>query len=123
MYEVIIRSSFETTHALSHYRGSDELPHTHRFACEVAFASSRLDPSGCAVDFADADAALEPLLKELSAAPVHEHPDFRGESPSAETIARWIFRRLAPNLSGKGCRVARVTVWEDERHGASYAEP
>lgn len=122
MFEVSVRQSFEATHALRGSCGADEPPHAHRFRCEVTIAAEALDDAGCAVDFAEADVALARAIAPFEGRALHESPPFSKESPSAENIARYLFRVLSESLRGEGRRVARVTVWEDGGHSATYFE-
>ena len=122
MYEVTVKKSFEATHALRNYRGGEEAPHAHRFTCEVQIASMVLDAAGCAVDFCEVDAALERALGPLAGASINAAEPFARVSPSAENIARHLYREMARALATGTRRVARVTVWEDAEHSASYSE-
>jgi len=122
MFEVRVQKAFEATHALRHYQGGDEEPHAHRFRCEATIAAPALDPSGCAIDFADVDEAFDRAVAPLAGRPLHDHAQFAGVSPSTENIARLIYRTLSAALDDSTRHVARVTVWEDDDHAATYFE-
>lgn len=72
--------------------------HGHSFRIEV-HVQGELDPAlGWVMDFADLKAAFAPLFEQLD----HRYlNDIEGlENPTSEMLARWIFRRLAPQLAG-----------------------
>lgn len=120
MFTVTVKVSFKATHALRGYYGKDELPHSHEWQIAVAIDSLRLDESGCAVDFAEVDRVLAELIQPMSDRSLNSLPAFKYESPSAENIARHVYRELSKVLNSCSCNVTCVTVWEDENHSASY---
>ena len=122
MFEVTVRKSFEASHALSNYRSGNEEPHEHQWECAVTIAATKLDPAGCAIDFAWVDKALERVLAPISQKTLHETELFAQKSPSAENIAHYIYRSLAENINNESQRITRVTIWEDPDHSASYFE-
>jgi len=87
--------------------------HGHSFRIEV-HVQGELDPAlGWVMDFADLKAAFAPLFEQLD----HRYlNDIEGlENPTSEMLARWIFQRLAPKLSG----LEKVMVHETCTSGAS----
>lgn len=87
--------------------------HGHSFRIEV-HVQGELDPAlGWVMDFADLKAAFAPLFEQLD----HRYlNDIEGlENPTSEMLARWIFQRLAPKLSG----LDKVVVHETCTSGAS----
>lgn len=122
MFEIRVQRTFEATHALHNYRGGVETPHAHRFRCEATIASATLDSAGCAIDFSAVDEAFGSAVAPLVDRPLHDHELFAGTSPSAENIARLLYRSLSAALDDSTRRVARVTVWEDDNHSAAYFE-
>lgn len=122
MFEVTVTKEFEATHALQGYRGANEAPHSHRWRLKASIASGTLDCAGCAIDFASVDEAISKAIAPLVESPLHENPIFAGVSPSAENVARHIYKVLSASLDDSTRRVARVVVWEDELHAASYFE-
>ena len=122
MFEIRVQRTFEATHALRNYRGGDEPPHAHRFRCEATIASPTLDGAGCAIDFTDVDLAFDRAVAPLANRPLHDLPPFADASPSAENIARLLYRTLSAALDDSTRHVTRVTVWEDDNHSAAYFE-
>ncbi|MFH0799040.1 MAG: 6-carboxytetrahydropterin synthase [Pseudomonadota bacterium] len=120
MFEVTVTKRFRATHALGNYRGKDERPHEHEWRCDVILEAESLDASGCAADFAEVDAAIDAILAPISGNDLNR--TFAGESPSAENVSKFIFRRMSAAMNGAARRVVRVTTWEDADHSASYFE-
>ncbi len=70
--------------------------HGHSFRVRVC-VSGDVDPhTGWVVDFADIKAAFDPIYKQLD----HYYlNDIEGlENPTSENIARWIWKKLKPDL-------------------------
>ena len=122
MFEISVKRAFTASHALLKDGLRVEEPHEHRFECEAVFTGDGLDEIGVAMDFRVVDEALSEVLAPLNDAGLNGKELLPGMSPSAENLALFIFRGLAETLAGKDARLARVTVWEDRWHGATYFE-
>ena len=88
--------------------------HGHSFRIEIHI-SGDVDPElGWVMDFADVEAACEPVHGELD----HRYlNDIEGlENPTSEVIARWIWARLKPALPG----LSEVKLWETCTAGCVY---
>lgn len=88
---------FEAAHALPRHPGKCRRPHGHSYRLIVTVVRT-LDPeSGLAVDFADLKAVVRSeVVDRLD----HENLNDIIENPTAEEIARWIWRRLEGPLLG-----------------------
>lgn len=120
-------------HRLLDYQGKCQYLHGHNALVEIEITSSDLDHRGMVVDFSDIKEKLKPwvddaldhkmlLRRDDPLVPILEA---QGESfvaldenPTAENIARLIFRK-ARSL---GLPVAKVTLWETPNSFAVYAE-
>ena len=105
----------EAAHRLPHVPAGHKCArlHGHSFRIEV-HVQGELDPAlGWVMDFADLKAAFAPLFEQLD----HRYlNDIEGlENPTSEMLARWIFQRLAPRITG----LDRVMVHETCTSGAS----
>jgi 6-pyruvoyltetrahydropterin/6-carboxytetrahydropterin synthase len=105
----------EAAHRLPHVPAGHKCArlHGHSFRIEV-HVQGELDPAlGWVMDFADLKAAFAPLFEQLD----HRYlNDIEGlENPTSEMLARWIFQRLAPRITG----LDRVVVHETCTSGAS----
>jgi len=88
--------------------------HGHSFKIEV-HVSGEVDPAaGWVHDFADLSAAFAPLYARLDH---HYLNDIDGlENPTSENLAIWIWKELAPSLSG----LSKIVVRETCTSGCSY---
>lgn len=78
--------------------------HGHNYRVEVV-VSGRLDPRGFVMDFAEMDAAIMPIVKEVDHRLLNEIAGL--ENPTAEIIANWFFQRI------NGCESVRVYENDD----------
>jgi 6-pyruvoyltetrahydropterin/6-carboxytetrahydropterin synthase len=77
--------------------------HGHNYRLEVV-VSGKLDPRGFVMDFAELDAEIMPIIKEVDHRLLNEIEGL--ENPTAEVIANWFFQRI------EGC--ASVRVYEND---------
>lgn len=120
MFEIKIEKSFDAAHALSRNDRKVENPHLHTWKCEACIRTAKLDDSGCAIDFVEADRRIDGVLDEMSGKNIADLPHFRNMSTSTENIAKYIFDELSKAFDDENARLSRVTIWEDEHHSASY---
>jgi 6-pyruvoyltetrahydropterin/6-carboxytetrahydropterin synthase len=78
--------------------------HGHNYRIEVV-VSGKLDPRGFVMDFAEMDAEIMPMIKEVDHRLLNEIEGL--ENPTAEIIASWFFQRI------KGCESVRVYENDD----------
>jgi 6-pyruvoyltetrahydropterin/6-carboxytetrahydropterin synthase len=78
--------------------------HGHNYRVEVV-VSGKLDPRGFVMDFAEMDAAIMPMIKEVDHRLLNEIEGL--ENPTAEIIASWFFQRI------EGCESVRVYENDD----------
>ena len=118
MYTVKVRSHFSSAHKLRGYKGKCEDLHGHNWRVEVAVSSDKLDEIGMVVDFAELKKAVNECISELDHKDLNELEYFRKFNPTSENIARYIYAKLAPGISGADVR--EVTVWETDTSSATY---
>lgn len=101
---------FESAHRLP------KLPPTHK--CSnlhghnyriVVYAAGELDERGFVMDFAELDAIVDPLIKQVDHRTLNDIPGL--ENPTAELIAAWFLERIPA--------ASRVRVYETDE---CYAE-
>ena len=119
MFEISVKRRFRASHALKGPRGYIEEPHEHEWICEITLASTEVDDAGMLADFREVDAVIDTALAPFEGGALHEAEHLLNTSPSAENVARLIYGELKKSLVEK---LARVTVWEDADHSASYYE-
>jgi len=120
-YEVIVRDTFCSAHALRHYYGATEPLHGHNYWVDVVVRGKRLQNKvKYLVDFVALQKILSGIVKPLDHINLNDYPPFDRENPSAENLARFIGMELKKKWKEKGARIASVTVWETERTGARF---
>ena len=121
-------------HRLLDYAGKCRHLHGHNGRAVVTLEAPALDALGMVVDFSEVKRVLgrwiddhldhrmllhrdDPIIPEL----VRQNEPFvtLDVNPTAENIARLIFREAARN----GLPVVEVTLWETENSFATYREP
>jgi 6-pyruvoyltetrahydropterin/6-carboxytetrahydropterin synthase len=113
MYTLIVRSSFEASHCIPGHSGKCAQLHGHTYRVEAEFTGGCLNDIGMLEDFGDLRKVLEDVL------PDHRHlNDVMDVTPTAENLARWIFRQVAD----RGLPITSLTVWETDRYGCRYTE-
>ena len=123
-WEVIVRRSFSSAHALRHYYGRTEPLHGHNFKVEVVVRGKRLkNKVKYLTDFVALQKALSGIVKPMDHVNLNAFPPFDRENPSAENLARFIGVELRRRWKDPGVRVASVTVWETDSCAARYYPP
>lgn len=88
--------------------------HGHSFKLEI-FVSGPVDPAtGWVMDFADLDAAFEPIRIQLDHRYLNDIPGL--ENPTSENFAQWVWHRLKPIVPG----LNKIVVMETHRSGCVY---
>ncbi len=121
VYYLTVKTEFAAAHQLRGYRGKCENLHGHNWKIEVIVKGPDLDKIGMLVDFTEVKAWLRTLIDEqLDHRNLNDLPEFQALNPSAENIAKYLFDGLG-NRVPQGVSVDRVTVYETDRCGATYA--
>lgn len=123
MYVLRVRERFEAAHHLRSYRGRPEPAHGHSWTVEVVLESRELDDEGMAVDFVAVKAALAELVAPFHHNDINTVPPFDELTPTAENLARWLYRKLEKRTEtarGERARISEVTVWEGPDCAAAY---
>lgn len=122
MYEILIKSDFSGAHNLKGYRGKCEKLHGHNWLIEAKFERDNLDDIGIAVDFKVLKRKLKTVLKKLDHTYLNKLTAFKIKNPSAENIARYIYKALQKSIKAKDLSVKSVSVWESNTSRATYYE-
>lgn len=121
MWGVIVRETFSAAHFLKEYRGKCERVHGHNYVVEVQIEGESLNEIGLLMDFNEVKEILKEITGPLDHSLLNKLPVFQEVNPTAENIARHIFRELKARLPSH-LRVVRVTVWENENTAGYYHE-
>jgi len=122
MWELTIRNDFSAAHQLRNYDGKCEQIHGHNWDVELVFRCGELDARGIAMDFKDLQTIAHQVLEQLDHTLLNETPPFTVENPSAENVARHIYREIACRLLNRPCAIWKVVVHENPRSAAAYME-
>lgn len=117
MFEIKVEGHFSSAHHLLNYEGECENQHGHNWKVEVYVQGENLDKSNILIDFKILKKALEKVLCKLDHKDLNLLEEFKGESPSSEFIAKFIYNELKKEIQG----ITKVSIWETERARASYS--
>jgi 6-pyruvoyltetrahydropterin/6-carboxytetrahydropterin synthase len=100
--------AFEASHVLPFHNGKCSRLHGHSYRLDVAVEGPLQaggPAAGMVVDFDElARIVRSAIVDKLD----HTHLNDTVENPTSENIVVWIWRRLAPELSG----LTELTLWE-----------
>ncbi len=132
MYELKVSSTFSSAHNLRGYNGKCENIHGHNWQIEVVVYSELLNGIGIAVDFKILKNHLKLIMEKLDHKYINELPYFENINPSAENIAKYIFKEFNILLENNNenrnedgtsnVKVKKVNVYETATSMASYYE-
>lgn len=118
MYELKTQMYFSAAHHLLNYEGDCENQHGHNWLVEVFVKGDELDKSNILIDYKVLKSELKFILDYLDHQDINELPEFKGISPSSETIAKFIYKKMKEKIS----ITSKVSVWETPTSCASYYE-
>ncbi len=118
MYEVKTQAFFSAAHHLLNYEGECENQHGHNWMVEAYVKGEALDNSNILIDYKILKKELKNVLDMLDHHDINELPEFKGESPSSEMIAAFIYSKLKERI----VQLSKVSVWETQTSCASYYE-
>lgn len=104
--------AFEASHVLAHHGGKCARLHGHSYVVTLVVRGAPLGRSGPSKNMLQDFSAISAAAKDVVASHLdhrHLNDSLGTDSPTAEYIARWIFRRLAPRI---GPRLAEVELRE-----------
>ena len=123
MYELTVRSAFEAAHFIGGYNGKCSRLHGHNWTVEAVVRGEKLDALGMLIDFKILKAELNKVLADFDHRFLNELETFAEENPTAENLARKIFRQLAANEIFSGStKLYAVKVFESPNSCVTYYE-
>jgi len=122
LFEVAYETTFCATHVLHEGGRPIEPQHGHDWRVEVVARGEALDRLGVVVDFERLKEAVGEIFRRFHYGDVTSHPDFAGQSPSAEAVARYFFHAVRRAMGEEGTRLVRVRIWEAPGCSAAYFE-
>jgi 6-pyruvoyltetrahydropterin/6-carboxytetrahydropterin synthase len=122
VFEVAYETTFCATHVLHEGGKPIEPLHGHDWRVEVVAAGDTLDRLGVVVDFEHLKEAVAEICRRFHYGDITTHPDFAGQSPSAEAVARYFFHEVRRAMGLEGEKLVRVRVFEAPGCSATYGE-
>jgi 6-pyruvoyltetrahydropterin/6-carboxytetrahydropterin synthase len=137
MFTDRIEINFEAGHRLLYYKGKCEAPHGHTFRAEIMISSGKIDELGFVVDFVQLKEKIgnwinknwdhaflindqdQELLQAFSSLTDKKIFVFEKENPSAENLARYLYRQIKGMY---GTLISRTRIWESPTDYAEYWE-
>lgn len=120
-YILSVVTDFSASHILEGHPGKCGRLHGHNWSVEVEVEAHKLDRLGMAVDFAELKAATRQVIETMDHRHLNDLPEFTGINPTAEHVARVIYRALRAWLADHA-RLSAVTVWETASARVRYTE-
>ena len=121
MYEICVECEFRAWHALRLNGGSIEQSHEHDWSVSVCVVSEELNEIGLVIDFHELGRIVEGVIVQLEGTTLNELAMFADTNPSAERVAKYVYREVAARLPQQ-VNMGRVTVTEAPGCSASYIE-
>lgn len=124
MFEVNVKSTFSSGHALRGYHGKCENQHGHNYKVRVTLAGEKLDECGLLVDFKIISSMMNQVIEQLDHQNLNDLPPFKTVNPSSENVASFIYRGLRSLLAEANvpATLRNVTLWETDRNSVKYSE-
>ncbi len=118
MYELKVQMYFSSAHHLLNYDGACENQHGHNWLVEYFVAGTELNKSNILIDYKILKKELKEVIDYLDHSDINELPEFKGISPSSETIAKFIYDKMKEKIA----ITSKVAVWETQNSCATYYE-
>ena len=128
MYSVEVRDHVMIAHSIKgEVFGPAQKLHGATYVVDVCFIRNELDSNDIVVDIGLATETLKQVLGGLNFSNLDEHPDFRGRRSTTESVAKWVFTRMASAIgagklgpSATGIKRLKVTLHESHVARAAY---
>jgi 6-pyruvoyltetrahydropterin/6-carboxytetrahydropterin synthase len=122
MYEIIVKHHFSSAHKLINYDGECKNLHGHNWKVKVFARAEELNDIGISLDFKEFKKIARQEIDKFDHVFLNEHPSFAGINPTAENIARILFKDISEKVNDGKMTVAMIEVWESESNGVRYFE-
>ncbi len=123
MYELSVKSEFEAAHTIKNYPGKCARLHGHNWTVEAVAEGEKLDSLGILLDFKIFKSKLNEVLDLFDHNYLNELDFFSGQNPTAENLAREIFKKLSTSEIFDGAaKLKAVRVFETPKSCVTYYE-
>ena len=123
MFEIGIVGEFESAHSLSGDFGAAKRLHGHTYRVEVRAEAREIDSTGTFYDLGRLRSDLGSVLGSLHYRNLNDIEELAKVNTTAETMAQFIFEKMAKELRSSKVEGLKVTVWESSSSFASYYAP
>lgn len=121
MFEVSVESAFEAAHRIENYPGKCVRLHGHNWTVEAIVAGNELNELGILIDFKILKAELNKILDKLDHSYLNELEIFANKNPTAENLAKEIFKELsASEIFNGSAKLKAVKVHESPKSCVTY---
>lgn len=123
MYEIEVKTAFEAAHFIRGYAGKCARLHGHNWEVIAIVRGSDLDELGMLIDFKILKAELKKVLDEFDHRFLNELEPFTTENPTAENLAKKIFKQLAAaEIFNSTTKLYGIKVCESPNSSVTYYE-
>jgi len=125
MFELTVEMPFSAAHRICGHEGPCANLHGHNYRALITVTGDRLNELGMLVDFGEMKRICAEVIAPLDHSYLNDIAEFAAANPTAEAIARHVFRGVAARAADSGLgalRVSRVAVFESDRSSATYWE-
>ena len=122
VFELYVKTHFSAAHQLKGYPGDCARVHGHNWMVEVYVRCEKLNQIGIGLDFSEIKQSVKDVLGNFDHFNLNELPAFQEVNPTAENIARFIYKELSRRLNTDDIRISKVKVCETPGAGAVYWE-
>ena len=112
MYEIFVAARFEAAHRLVGDFGPASRMHGHTYRIEVIVRGQHLGDDGTLYDIGALGQAVGDLAASFNYRDLNEVPDLAGVNTTAEAVADYCWKKLAPPLRNEGLDSLAVRIWE-----------
>lgn len=112
MYEIGIVAQFEAAHRLKGDFGPATRLHGHTYRLEVITRGERLQADGTLYDLAQLQTLVNEIISDLHYRDLDDIAGLADRNTTAETVADYCWKRIAPSLRDHGLTSLLVRVWE-----------
>jgi 6-pyruvoyltetrahydropterin/6-carboxytetrahydropterin synthase len=122
MYRLKAISEFSAAHFLRGYDGDCKNLHGHNWKVETTVKTKDTNSIGVAFDFKDIKKITDYVIKDLDHTNLNDLSAFKKENPTAENIARYIYKEIKKRLKVENVTLQSITIWESDKYSTTYYE-
>ncbi|RLA07894.1 MAG: 6-carboxytetrahydropterin synthase QueD [Gammaproteobacteria bacterium] len=122
MYKLKTINEFSSAHFLKDYDGDCKNLHGHNWQVETIVEAKKLNQIGIAIDFKQIRNTTEQVINKLDHTNLNDLEVFKDMNPTAENIAKYIYRQIGELINSENVKIKAITLWENNRCNVTYSE-